>query len=107
MSELNWGRKHVCLECQAPFYDMRREPITCPKCGATHQPAVLLKSAGRPPRRNRLQPAQMTTPAVEPEEEAVVSPGPEDPELDAEANEGVDDAEDVDDEVEAGEEPGR
>lgn len=112
MADSNWGRKHVCLACQAPFYDMRREPITCPKCGAAHQPVALLKSDGRPPRRNRLQPTLVTTPVVE-SEDAVASAGPEAPELDDEANEDVDDAEDADEEdadeeAEAdGEEPGR
>jgi uncharacterized protein (TIGR02300 family) len=62
MAKAHWGRKHVCLECQAPFYDMRHDPIACPKCGATHRPVALLKSDGRQPRRNRLSAA--AAPAV-------------------------------------------
>ena len=69
------GRKHVCTQCEAPFYDMRREPITCPKCGATHQPVALLKSDGRPPRRNRLLPTIVATAPAETEEKAA----PDDP----------------------------
>jgi uncharacterized protein (TIGR02300 family) len=95
MAESNWGRKHLCLECHTRFYDMRRRPIACPKCGTAHQPAALLKSDGRPPRRNRLQPTLVPTPAVEPDE-AVALLDPETPELDTETDEDdVDDAEDA------------
>jgi hypothetical protein len=96
MRETDWGRKHVCTECQAPFYDMRREPITCPKCGAKHQPVALLKSDGRPPRRNRLRPTIVATAPAEPEEKAA----PDDPEApDDDADDDVDD--DGDDEAKA------
>ena len=57
MADLRWGRKHVCLACQAAFYDMRRRPITCPKCGVVHQPVAVLKSDGRPPRKRHPLPA--------------------------------------------------
>lgn len=33
MVKLEWGHKRTCLGCSARFYDMRRTPITCPKCG--------------------------------------------------------------------------
>jgi uncharacterized protein (TIGR02300 family) len=28
------GVKRRCLSCTAPFFDMNRSPIACPKCGA-------------------------------------------------------------------------
>lgn len=27
-----WGTKRLCLKCGAKFYDMLRDPITCPAC---------------------------------------------------------------------------
>jgi len=33
-----WGRKVTCASCNNKFYDMRREPATCPSCGATNDP---------------------------------------------------------------------
>ena len=33
MVKLEWGNKRTCLGCSARFYDLRRTPITCPKCG--------------------------------------------------------------------------
>lgn len=31
----DWGTKRVCPSCDARFYDMKREPIVCPKCQTT------------------------------------------------------------------------
>lgn len=39
-----WGLKRVCQSCSAKFYDMQRNPIVCPKCGAAFDPDALLKS---------------------------------------------------------------
>jgi uncharacterized protein (TIGR02300 family) len=32
------GQKRSCVSCGAKFYDLLRQPATCPKCG-TEQPA--------------------------------------------------------------------
>jgi uncharacterized protein (TIGR02300 family) len=32
------GQKRTCVSCGARFYDLLRQPATCPKCG-TEQPA--------------------------------------------------------------------
>jgi uncharacterized protein (TIGR02300 family) len=93
MAKPNWGRKHLCAHCQTPFYDLRRAPIACPKCGTAHEPVALLKSDGRQPRRNRLPPTLAAAPAVEAQDEPAASPDPETPELDDPADEEVDDAE--------------
>lgn len=29
------GTKRVCRKCSAPFYDLNKDPMTCPKCGKT------------------------------------------------------------------------
>ena len=34
MARPELGTKRVCLECGAKFYDLNRDPITCPKCGS-------------------------------------------------------------------------
>ena len=45
-----WGAKRICQSCAAPFYDMRRSPILCPKCGAEFDPELLVKARrSRPP----------------------------------------------------------
>jgi uncharacterized protein (TIGR02300 family) len=47
-----WGVKRTCLNCGARFYDLQREPIVCPACGAIVDAAVQSK-----PRRARATPA--------------------------------------------------
>jgi uncharacterized protein (TIGR02300 family) len=34
------GTKRVCQACEVRFYDLLREPIVCPSCGAEHTPEV-------------------------------------------------------------------
>ncbi|MBI3515684.1 MAG: TIGR02300 family protein [Proteobacteria bacterium] len=60
MVKMEWGVKRICHNCGAPFYDLRRNPITCPKCGTEYDPEAILKS-----RRAR-------APAAEPKETAPV-----------------------------------
>jgi len=48
VAKAEWGLKRVCLSCGARFYDLQREPIVCPSCGATVDAAGPSK-----PRRSR------------------------------------------------------
>ena len=38
MAKPEWGRKVTCASCGNKFYDMRRDPATCPSCGAVNDP---------------------------------------------------------------------
>ncbi len=50
MSKPKWGLKRACPNCNARFYDMCRQPITCPKCASTFDlEAFIKKRRGRPP----------------------------------------------------------
>jgi len=44
MVKMEWGVKRICHSCGAPFYDLRRNPIVCPKCGNEYDPEAILKS---------------------------------------------------------------
>jgi uncharacterized protein (TIGR02300 family) len=35
------GLKRQCMSCGAKFYDLNRDPATCPKCGTVYQIAAL------------------------------------------------------------------
>lgn len=48
MVKPEWGVKRTCHSCGAKFYDMRRDPVSCPKCGAVLDLEALSK-----PRRSR------------------------------------------------------
>ena len=43
MAKPEWGVKRTCLSCGARFYDLQRQPITCPKCGAELDLSALAK----------------------------------------------------------------
>ncbi|HLD95538.1 MAG TPA: TIGR02300 family protein [Alphaproteobacteria bacterium] len=47
MVKVEWGAKRQCLGCGTRFYDMRKSPITCPKCGSVYEIAGLSKSRRR------------------------------------------------------------
>ena len=38
MTKQNLGTKRLCGSCDTKFYDLERDPIVCPKCGATFVP---------------------------------------------------------------------
>jgi uncharacterized protein (TIGR02300 family) len=42
-----WGTKRACLSCGARFYDMKKSPINCPKCGAKFDPEQFAKPSRR------------------------------------------------------------
>ncbi len=35
--KVEWGNKRTCLSCTERFYDLRKSPIICPKCGSVHE----------------------------------------------------------------------
>ncbi len=39
MAKSEWGMKRTCLDCGAPFYDLKKKNIVCPKCGTVFDPA--------------------------------------------------------------------
>ena len=53
MSKPEWGEKRECPECGARFYDLKRDPVICPKCDTPYlvttekaSVAVIKNSAG-------------------------------------------------------------
>lgn len=45
-----WGQKRNCQSCSARFYDLNKNPATCPKCGHEFDPSTIVKKRrGRPP----------------------------------------------------------
>ena len=85
------GVRRRCEACGAPFYDLGRDPISCPKCGA-----VLVVEPVRPRRAARsARPLKAPPQAVlQPEEEANDAAVPLlDEEEEADAEEETDEAE--------------
>ena len=41
MPKVEWGKKVVCTNCEAKFYDLNRKPAICPNCGTEYIETVL------------------------------------------------------------------
>ena len=109
MAKPELGTKRLCAGCGAKFYDLNKDPITCPKCGTVYEVAVVTPRGGRPDAAAaRAQAAAQAaeTELPEPQEAEFVSLEEADAETEGGAKkaptDGVEDVEDV--EVEGGEE---
>ncbi|QGM96992.1 TIGR02300 family protein [Methylocystis parvus] len=45
MAKPELGAKRQCQSCATKFYDLNKDPIICPKCGAIFQVAALSRAA--------------------------------------------------------------
>jgi len=60
------GIKRICLSCSAKFYDLEKDPILCPSCGAEFDPESAMKL-----KRGRSAPANDDKPVKEVKKEVV------------------------------------
>ncbi|MFM2042839.1 MAG: hypothetical protein RLY86_1415 [Pseudomonadota bacterium] len=96
MAKAEWGTKRICPNCGTRYYDMRKDPPTCPSCGTVFDPEALLKS-----RRARPMPVEEVKKApVETEDEERLEIDTEEETVEEEAGTGEEDVEvaDVEDE---------
>jgi hypothetical protein len=47
MPKEEWGVKRLCPHCGSRFYDLQRDPMTCPECGHSFTADSLTVSRGR------------------------------------------------------------
>lgn len=47
MPKDEWGVKRLCPHCASRFYDLRRDPMSCPECGHTFSAESLVANRGR------------------------------------------------------------
>ena len=85
MAKSDWGKKLTCPSCGARFYNLNKEPATCPKCEATVEMQPVLK-----PRR---------TPAEAPKPKKVVEKVTVDDDGDDDVDDLLDDDDDDDDDL--------
>ena len=45
MAKAAWGEKRICEDCGTKFYDLRKDPIICPKCGSEFTKPSLVTSS--------------------------------------------------------------
>ena len=68
MVKAELGTKRSCPNCAARFYDLKKKPIECPKCGTTFIAEALLPSKAEQP----VQPQPVAREKVEVEEDDTV-----------------------------------
>ncbi len=47
MAKPELGAKHQCQNCATKFFDLNRDPILCPKCGAVFVPLPVARTPAR------------------------------------------------------------
>ena len=67
MAKSEWGKKRTCQNCGAKYYDLKKEPPTCPKCDTVFQVEA--------PARARRGRAAATTPKAIPAVAAAAAVG--------------------------------
>jgi uncharacterized protein (TIGR02300 family) len=72
------GTKRLCASCSAKFYDLNKDPIHCPKCGAVYEIAPVV-TRGRPDQAAAAAAAAAARAAAPAEE--VAAPEPQDAEF--------------------------
>ena len=48
MAKPDLGTKRQCLSCGAKYYDLGKDPASCPRCGAIYQAPALLRARTEP-----------------------------------------------------------
>ncbi len=83
-----WGTKRLCPSCGARFYDMKRNPVSCPSCDADVQVETL-------PKVKKAAPVKEAAPKEEPKVEPAASEEiPEGDDIDAVLEDDIEDIED-------------
>ena len=47
MPKDEWGVKRLCPHCASRFYDLQRDPMTCPECGHSFTVENLVSGRGK------------------------------------------------------------
>lgn len=81
MAKAEWGLKRVCPHCGAHFYDMRRDPITCPKCAAVFDPAAQVRARRAAAKEEPKPVPKAAKPVPVPDEEVPIGDTDEDAEV--------------------------
>jgi uncharacterized protein (TIGR02300 family) len=69
------GTKHTCFKCSTKFYDLKKLPAICPKCGADQKDSPALKAPPASERRSRAaaRPVAPVVPEVEDADTEVIA----------------------------------
>ncbi|WP_212525197.1 TIGR02300 family protein [Actibacterium sp. MT2.3-13A] len=75
MPKEEWGVKRVCPKCSVRFYDLQRDPMTCPSCAHSFTLESLNSGISRTLVADKSAAKAKAAPAEELEDEAVLDDG--------------------------------
>ncbi len=85
MPKDEWGVKRVCPACSTRFYDLQRDPMTCPNCGAVFDLESLTSKKGASVSRpDKKEPTPASVTADTSSDEEVVLDDDDDSDVDIE-----------------------
>lgn len=61
MPKEEWGVKRLCPQCNTRFYDLNRDPMTCPECGHVSTVESLTTGRSRMMVSDKASPESQTT----------------------------------------------
>ncbi len=82
MPKEEWGVKRVCPNCSTRFYDLQRDPMTCPSCGHSFSLENLASGKGRTLVADKSDAESKTSDAKKPADDAEVVLDEEDTDVD-------------------------
>ena len=100
MAKPELGTKRVCASCSAKFYDLGKDPITCPKCSAEFTVASLTPRGRSDSAASRAPVREVEPEPVEIPEAEFVSLEEADAEAEGAKKPAADDAAEVEEDVE-------
>lgn len=71
MSKEEWGTKRLCPHCATRFFDLRKDPMTCPACGAQFSADSLIEGRGKTAASEKTQSRAKAAPVDDTDEEDV------------------------------------
>lgn len=72
MPKEEWGVKRLCPHCATRFYDLQKNPMTCPSCGAVFDVESLTAPKGRAARAEKSKPEVVVPIVSDTDDEEVV-----------------------------------
>ncbi|MGL4310827.1 MAG: TIGR02300 family protein [Paracoccaceae bacterium] len=82
MPKDEWGVKRLCPHCASRFYDLRRDPMTCPECNHSFSAESLVAGRGRALIAEKLSPQVEDIDVEDIEEEVLEDDSGNDADLD-------------------------
>lgn len=86
MPKDEWGVKRVCPSCATRFYDLQRDPLTCPSCGAVFSLESLLSKKGATIRPEKKAPEPVAASSETESDDAVVLDDNDDSDVDIDSD---------------------